>query len=91
MRLLNKLLRPLVKKGELTIVDHDGKEYRYGVPDPNHGPVRVRFTDRDGMGNWQIQFLRRRDAVPMTRDHMFEEEARLRAAEEPPQWHLASE
>jgi len=44
-----------------------------------------------GMGNWQIQFLRRRDAVPMTRDYMYEEEARLRAAEEPPQWHLAAE
>jgi cyclopropane-fatty-acyl-phospholipid synthase len=44
-----------------------------------------------GMGNWQIQFLRRRDSVPMTRDYMFEEEARLRSAEEAPRWHLAAE
>ncbi len=44
-----------------------------------------------GMGNWQIQFLRRRDAVPMTRDYMYEESARLRAAEAPPAWHLAAE
>jgi cyclopropane-fatty-acyl-phospholipid synthase len=44
-----------------------------------------------GMANWQIQFMRRRDAVPMTRDYMYEESARLRAAEEPPAWHLAAE
>jgi len=46
MWLLDKLLRPLIKKGELTVIDHDGKEYRYGAPDPLHGPVRVRLTDR---------------------------------------------
>jgi cyclopropane-fatty-acyl-phospholipid synthase len=44
-----------------------------------------------GMINWQIQFLRRRDAVPMTRDYMYEESARLRSLEEPPEWHLAAE
>jgi cyclopropane-fatty-acyl-phospholipid synthase len=32
-----------------------------------------------GMVNWQLQYMKRRDAVPMTRDYMFEEEARLRA------------
>ena len=42
---------------------------------------------RDGaMVNWQIQYMKRRDAVPMTRDYMYEEAARLRAAEEPPEW-----
>ncbi|HEY0013805.1 MAG TPA: cyclopropane-fatty-acyl-phospholipid synthase family protein [Allosphingosinicella sp.] len=46
MWMLDKLLRSLVKKGELTVVDHDGKEYRYGAPDPNHGPCRVRLTDK---------------------------------------------
>ena len=46
MWLLDKMLRKLVRKGELTVVDHDGKEYRYGAPDPAHGPVRVRFTDK---------------------------------------------
>ena len=37
-----------------------------------------------GLVNWQVQFLRRRDAVPMTRDYMFEEERRLRELEAPP-------
>jgi cyclopropane-fatty-acyl-phospholipid synthase len=50
MWLLDKTLRRIVTKGELTIVDHDGKEYRYGSPDPTHGPVRVRFTDRRTSG-----------------------------------------
>jgi cyclopropane-fatty-acyl-phospholipid synthase len=43
------------------------------------------------MVNWQLQYVKRRDALPMTRDYMFEEEARLRETEEPPQWHLAAE
>jgi cyclopropane-fatty-acyl-phospholipid synthase len=43
------------------------------------------------MVNWQLQYVKRRDALPMTRDYMYEEEARLREAEEPPQWHLAAE
>jgi cyclopropane-fatty-acyl-phospholipid synthase len=34
-----------------------------------------------GLVNWQVQYLKRRDAVPMTRDYMYEEEARLRAAD----------
>ena len=46
MRLLDKMLRQVVRKGELTVIDHDGKEYRYGSPDPNHGPVTVKLTDR---------------------------------------------
>jgi len=44
-----------------------------------------------GLVNWQIQYVKRRDALPMTRDYMFEEEARLRDSEAPPQWHLAAE
>jgi cyclopropane-fatty-acyl-phospholipid synthase len=35
--------------------------------------------------------VKRRDALPITRDFMFEEEQRLRSAEQPPQWHLAAE
>jgi cyclopropane-fatty-acyl-phospholipid synthase len=31
-----------------------------------------------GMVNYQIQYLRRRDAVPITRDYMAEAEAGLR-------------
>jgi cyclopropane-fatty-acyl-phospholipid synthase len=42
-----------------------------------------------GLVNWQLQYLKRRDAIPMTREFMFEEEARLRALEEAPQWHLS--
>jgi cyclopropane-fatty-acyl-phospholipid synthase len=44
-----------------------------------------------GMVNWQVQYVKRRDAIPMTRDYMYEESARLRDREEPPQWHLAAE
>ena len=44
-----------------------------------------------GLVNWQLQYLKRRDAVPMTRDYMYEEEERLRGLEEPPAWHLAAE
>lgn len=41
------------------------------------------------MVNWQIQYVKRRDAIPMTRDYMHEEAARLRASEVAPEWHLA--
>jgi cyclopropane-fatty-acyl-phospholipid synthase len=44
-----------------------------------------------GMVNWQVQYTKRRDAIPMTRDYMYEESARLRDAEEPPRWSLAAE
>ncbi|MEP7348841.1 MAG: cyclopropane-fatty-acyl-phospholipid synthase family protein [Sphingorhabdus sp.] len=46
MWLLDKMLRRLVKRGELVVVDHDGREYRYGAPDATHPMVRVRFTDK---------------------------------------------
>ncbi|MFN3943687.1 MAG: class I SAM-dependent methyltransferase [Allosphingosinicella sp.] len=45
MWLLDKLLRQVVKKGELTVIDHKGREYRYGAPVPELRPVRVRLTD----------------------------------------------
>jgi cyclopropane-fatty-acyl-phospholipid synthase len=44
-----------------------------------------------GMVNWQLQYVKRRDAIPMTRDYMYEEAERLRASDEPPAWHLAAE
>ena len=50
--LLDKLLRKLIKKGQLIVVNHDGKEYRYGAPDPHHSPIRVRLTDRKAA--WDI-------------------------------------
>jgi cyclopropane-fatty-acyl-phospholipid synthase len=52
MWLLDKLLRKLVTKGELTIIDHDGKEYRYGAPDPAHGPIVARLRDKGAA--WHI-------------------------------------
>jgi cyclopropane-fatty-acyl-phospholipid synthase len=42
-----------------------------------------------GLVNWQLQYIKRRDAIPMTRDYMHEEGERLRALEEPPEWHLS--
>lgn len=41
-----------------------------------------------GMVNWQLQYVKRRDAIPMTRDYMHEESARLRANDIAPAWHL---
>lgn len=38
--------------------------------------------------NWQIQYVKQRDAIPMTGEYVFEESARLRAADTVPQWHL---
>ena len=39
--------------------------------------------------NWQMVYVKDRAAIPMTRDYMFEESARLRTLEDPPEWHLA--
>ncbi|HZG45792.1 MAG TPA: class I SAM-dependent methyltransferase, partial [Allosphingosinicella sp.] len=39
--------------------------------------------------NWQLQYVKRRDALPMVRDYLFEEELRLRGADVAPEWHLA--
>ncbi|MEA2998373.1 MAG: cyclopropane-fatty-acyl-phospholipid synthase, partial [Sphingomonadales bacterium] len=46
MWLLDKMLRRLMHKGELIVIDHDGKEYRYGAPGPGRKPLRVRLTDK---------------------------------------------
>ncbi len=40
------------------------------------------------MVNWQIVYVKDRAAIPMTRDFMHEESARLRASDTAPQWHL---
>jgi cyclopropane-fatty-acyl-phospholipid synthase len=42
-----------------------------------------------GMVNFHVQSVKRRDAVPMTRDYIIHEAARLSAADEAPEWHLA--
>ena len=46
MWLLDKMLRKLIKKGELRVTGHDGREYRYGAPDPEVRPVHARLTDK---------------------------------------------
>jgi cyclopropane-fatty-acyl-phospholipid synthase len=45
MQLLDKMLRPLLKRGELTIIGPNGSTHRYGSPDPELKPVTVRITD----------------------------------------------
>jgi cyclopropane-fatty-acyl-phospholipid synthase len=50
MWLLDKALSRLIRHGELTIVGHDGRTYRYGGPDPELKPISVRFTDRKVSG-----------------------------------------
>jgi cyclopropane-fatty-acyl-phospholipid synthase len=40
--------------------------------------------------NFQLQYLKRPEVVPIIRDRMVEEEARLRDAEAAPEWHLAA-
>jgi cyclopropane-fatty-acyl-phospholipid synthase len=46
MYLLDKALRRLIRRGELTITDHDGKTYRYGAPADGVAPIALRFHDR---------------------------------------------
>lgn len=46
MWLLDKLLRRVIQKGELTVIDHRGREHRYGSPDPEIRPVTARLTDK---------------------------------------------
>ncbi len=41
-----------------------------------------------GMINWQIQYVKDRNAIPMTREYIADESARLRSAEEAPKWSL---
>ena len=44
MWLLDKMLRQLVRTGQLVITDYDGKIYRYG--DGSGDPLAIRFTDK---------------------------------------------
>jgi len=45
MWLLDKMLAGYVSRGELTVIDHKGRTYRYGRPDPEFAPVTVRLAD----------------------------------------------
>jgi cyclopropane-fatty-acyl-phospholipid synthase len=44
-----------------------------------------------GLVNFHIQSVKRRDAVPMTRDYIAQETARLSALDAEPRWHLEPE
>ena len=46
MWLLDRFLKRIVRRGELTAIEADGAIHRYGVPDPAFRPVTIRFTDR---------------------------------------------
>ena len=44
MWLLDKMLRALIRQGQLRVLDHDGTEHRYG--DLSAEPVTIRLTDK---------------------------------------------
>ena len=44
MWLLDKLLKKLVRNGELVVTDYDNREYRYGSSADR--PIRIRLTDK---------------------------------------------
>jgi cyclopropane-fatty-acyl-phospholipid synthase len=48
MWLLDRGLKRLIKRGQLTVTDHRGRTHEYGAPDDVLKPVAVRFTDRRG-------------------------------------------
>mgnify|MGYP000002783423 CR=1 FL=1 len=45
MWFLDKMIRKLIRKGELTIIDHRGQSHTYGAPDPAIRGVTVRLND----------------------------------------------
>jgi cyclopropane-fatty-acyl-phospholipid synthase len=45
MWLLDKMLAGYVRRGELTVIDHKGRTFRYGKPDSEFRPVTVRIMD----------------------------------------------
>jgi cyclopropane-fatty-acyl-phospholipid synthase len=46
MWLLDKALRRVLRIGQLTVTDHQGRARHYGAPHPELRPVAVRFADR---------------------------------------------
>jgi cyclopropane-fatty-acyl-phospholipid synthase len=44
--LFDRIFRPLVRKGVLTVIDAEGRTRTYGAPSPDIAPVTIRFTDR---------------------------------------------
>lgn len=46
MWLLDRMLRRIIRHGQLIIHSADGRQWNYGTPDPDTPPIIVRFTDR---------------------------------------------
>jgi cyclopropane-fatty-acyl-phospholipid synthase len=45
MWLLKKMLSRVVKRGDLTLIEANGKEHVFGTPDPEYGSVTARFSE----------------------------------------------
>ncbi|MDE2597533.1 MAG: class I SAM-dependent methyltransferase [Sphingomonadales bacterium] len=45
MWLLDKMLKAMIRKGRLTVTDHDGKVYLYGPGGGDGAEIAIRFTD----------------------------------------------
>jgi cyclopropane-fatty-acyl-phospholipid synthase len=46
MWLLDRMLRRLIRSGELVVTEADGKRHSYGAPAPGRPRVAIRFTDK---------------------------------------------
>jgi cyclopropane-fatty-acyl-phospholipid synthase len=75
MRLLDKMLPGLIKRGELTVIDHSGRTYRFGAPDPELKPVAVRLMDR------KVPFQIARDPALGTAEAWMDDRLRLEQGE----------
>ncbi|HEX6376755.1 MAG TPA: cyclopropane-fatty-acyl-phospholipid synthase family protein [Allosphingosinicella sp.] len=75
MRLLDKMLPGLIKRGELTVIDPAGRSYRFGAPDPELRPVTVRLMDR------KVAFQIARDPTLGTIETWMDDRLRLEQGE----------
>lgn len=57
MALIDGFLERIVKRGTLTLIDHDGKSRTFGTPDPDYRNVAIRFTDA-GAANYIVRHPR---------------------------------
>lgn len=46
MYLLHQMFLRLIEQGDFVVIEANGREHRYGKPDPKLTPVTIRFTDR---------------------------------------------
>ena len=50
MWLLDRMLRRIVRRGRLTVIDANGKAVSYGEPEPGYREITIRFTDKGAPG-----------------------------------------